>query len=300
MATSLGVGKGGRVVHPIYKADSLLLATGKRVLQQPIGVLGVVLTLLMVLVALLAPVIAPHDPYFQYQGKELVAPDGSFLLGTDEVGRDVLTRIIYGTRLSLAVGGASVALGAFAGVLSGLVSGYWEGWVDAVTMRVWDSVLAFPPVLVGIAVAVLLGPSTGNVAIALGIASIPQFARLSRASVLVEKHKEYVTAARCLGASSARILLRHIFPNTLSPLLVQLAVAMAFAVMLEAGLSFLGIGAQPPEASWGTMLNRARRFLSVAPWYGVFPGLALVILLLGLNSLSDATRTALDPHRRQV
>ena len=300
MSASVGVGRSAPAGLRSLKSESLFLATSARVLAQPLGLLGFGLTLLMVLVALLAPAIAPYDPNYQFQGRELAAPDSTFLLGTDEVGRDLLSRIIHGARLSLAVGGASVALGALVGVFSGLVSGYWEGWVDAVTMRLWDSVLAFPPVLVGIAVAALLGPSTTNVAVALGIASIPQFARLSRASVLVEKHKEYVTAARCLGASDARMILRHIFPNTVSPLFVQLAIAMAFAVMLEAGLSFLGIGAQPPEASWGTMLNRARRFLSAAPWYGVFPGLALVILLLGLNSLADAARTALDPHRRQT
>lgn len=264
------------------------------------GAIGLALTLFMVLVAVFAPLVAPYDPFFQFQGQELQAPNARFLLGTDDIGRDILSRVIYGARLSLEVGAAAVVLGAVVGVLSGLLSGYFEGWIDGVTMRLWDSVLAFPPVLVGIVVAALLGPSTVNVAIALAIASIPQFARLTRASALVEKHKEYVTAARCLGASHSRIMVRHIFPNTISPLLVQLAIAMAFAVMLEAGLSFLGIGAQPPEASWGTMLNRARRFLNAAPWYGVFPGLALVILLLGLNSLADAARTALDPHRRQV
>ncbi|MCL4466958.1 MAG: ABC transporter permease [Chloroflexi bacterium] len=299
MAATLGSKTQTLKARRTQSTDSFWLAAAKRVVRQPLGLFGVSLTLMVTLVALLAPYLAPHDPFFQYQGQELVAPNSVYPLGTDEMGRDLLSRVMFGARISLSVGGASVVMGGLVGVLSGLLSGYWEGWVDAVTMRLWDSVLAFPPVLVGIAVAALLGPSTTNVAIALGIASIPQFARLTRASVLVEKHKEYVTAARCLGASNPRIVLRHIFPNTVSPLLVQLAVAMAFAVLLEAGLSFLGIGSQPPEASWGTMLSTARRFLVEAPWYGVFPGLALVVLLLGLNFVADAARTALDPHRRQ-
>ena len=277
--------------------ESLFRSALRRFLRQPMGTLGLVLAGLSVTAAVLAPAIAPHDPLMQYNGQELVQPGRPFLLGTDDVGRDVLSRILYGLRLSLAVGILSVMLGALVGVVSGVTAGYAEGWLDAVTMRLWDSVLAFPPVLVGVAVAALLGPGTFSLCLALAVASIPQFARLARASVLVEKQREYVAAARCLGASDVLIMARHILPNTLSPLLVQLTLAMAFAVLLESGLSFLGIGAQPPEASLGSMLSVARRFLRPAPWYGVFPGLALVVLLLGLNFLSDAARTALDPRR---
>jgi peptide/nickel transport system permease protein len=261
------------------------------------GTLGLLLTGLSVAAAVLAPAIVPYDPLVQHQNQELVQPGRAFLLGTDDVGRDILSRILYGMRLSLMVGILSVLLGALVGVVSGMTAGYLEGWLDAVTMRLWDSVLAFPPVLVGVAIAALMGPGTLSLCLALALASIPQFARLARASVLVEKQREYVAAARCLGGSDVLILARHIFPNTLSPLLVQLTLAMAFAVLLESGLSFLGIGAQPPEASLGSMLSVARRFLRPAPWYGVFPGLALVVLLLGLNFLSDAARTALDPRR---
>lgn len=287
---------GGTAAQP-RASESPLRSALRRLLRQPMGTLGLLLTGLSVAAAVLAPAIVPYDPLVQHQNQELVQPGRAFLLGTDDVGRDILSRILYGMRLSLMVGILSVLLGALVGVVSGMTAGYLEGWLDAVTMRLWDSVLAFPPVLVGVAIAALMGPGTLSLCLALALASIPQFARLARASVLVEKQREYVAAARCLGGSDVLILARHIFPNTLSPLLVQLTLAMAFAVLLESGLSFLGIGAQPPEASLGSMLSVARRFLRPAPWYGVFPGLALVVLLLGLNFLSDAARTALDPRR---
>jgi peptide/nickel transport system permease protein len=203
---------------------------------------------------------------------------------------------VYGSRISLFVGVLAVVIGSVVGVSSGLAAGYRGGWLDAAIMRVWDTLLAFPAILLGIAVAAILGPGVTNAAIALAIISIPQFSRITRASVLGEKQKDYVQAARCIGVGDVKIALRHIFPNTVSPLLVQLSLAMAYAVLLEAGLSFLGLGTQPPEPSWGSMLNTSRAYLRQAPWYAVFPGIALSILLLGLNFLSDALRDALDPR----
>jgi peptide/nickel transport system permease protein len=203
-------------------------------------------------------------------------------------------------RISLSVGLISVAIGFVFGATSGLISGYIGGPVDSVINRLWDCLLAFPVILLGIAVVLVTGPGAVNAAIAVGISNIPIFVRLARACALTEKERDYVHAARSLGGRQTRIVFRHLLPNALSPLLVQSAVAMAFAVLLEASLSFLGLGAQPPEPSWGSMLSHSRQFLRVAWWYGVFPGTALTILLIGLNYFSDAVRDAFDPRQINI
>ncbi|MDQ6672724.1 MAG: ABC transporter permease [Chloroflexota bacterium] len=264
------------------------------------GAFGLLLLALLVLLAILAPLVAPFDPLAQQGGQELRPPGSTFFLGTDEFGRDILSRVVYGSRTSLLVGVVAVAVGAGIGVPTGLVAGYEGGWLDAVIMRIWDAMLAFPGVLMGIAVITVLGPGAFNSAIALALVSMPQFSRLTRACVLAERRKEYVTAAYCLGAGTPRILLGQLLPNCMGPLLVQLSLSMGFAVLLEAGLSFLGLGSQPPEPSWGSMLNQSRAYLRQAPWYGVFPGIALAAMLVGLNYLSDALRDALDPRRINV
>ncbi len=271
------------------------LTTLRRLAPSPSGALGLTVAGLLVLTAVFAPLIATHDPLAQHPGAELSGPSARYLVGTDEFGRDLFSRIVYGSRISLFVGVVAVMIGGLVGVSTGLAAGYRGGWLDASIMRVWDTLLAFPAILLGIAVATVLGPGVTNAAIALAIISIPQFSRITRASVLGEKQREYVEAARAIGVGDLRIALRHIFPNTVSPLLVQLSLAMAYAVLLEAGLSFLGLGTQPPDPSWGSMLNTSRAYLRQAPWYAVFPGIALSVLLLGLNFLSDALRDALDP-----
>jgi peptide/nickel transport system permease protein len=277
------------------RSENLYARTVRRLLRSPSGILGLIAMALLLLTAAFAPWIAWYDPVVQFPGSELAMPSQRFLLGTDELGRDVFSRIVYGSRISLLVGVLAVSIGGIVGVSSGLVAGYQGGWLDSAIMRLWDTLLAFPAILLGIAVASILGPGVTNAAIALAIVSIPQFSRITRASVLAEKQRDYVLAARALGANSWRIAAGHIFPNTISPLLVQLSLAMAYAVLLEAGLSFLGLGTQPPDPSWGSMLNASRAYLRQAPWYAVFPGIALSILLLGLNFLSDALRDALDP-----
>jgi peptide/nickel transport system permease protein len=268
----------------------------RRFVGQPAGTFGLFILLACVLLAVAAPFLAPYGAAEQFPGNELAPPSIRFPLGTDNLGRDVLSRIIFGTRVSLLVGVIAVAVGAGLGASSGLLAGYHGGWVDAVLMRVWDAIFAVPAILLGIVLAAAFGASATIAAITLGIATTPTFARIARAAVLAERRKEYVQAARTLGATHARVLRFHILPNVLGPLFVQVALTMSAAVLLEAGLSFLGLGVQAPQPSWGGMLSESRQFLRQAPWYGVVPGISLTLVVLALNSVSDALRDALDPR----
>jgi peptide/nickel transport system permease protein len=252
---------------------------------------------LLVLCAVAAPVISPYDPLAQHAGAELRSPGAQFLLGTDNLGRDILSRIIYGSRASLLVGVVAVALGAGVGIATGLAAGYFGGLVDTLIMRFYDALLSFPAILLGIAVVSVLGTGMLSVAYALAIASLPTFARLMRSRVLAERERDYVLAARCCGAADRRIMWLHVLPNAVAPLLIQISLAMGFSVLAESALSFLGLGTQPPNPSWGAMLNESRAYLRTAPGFGIFPGAALATLLLGLNFLADALRDALDPRR---
>jgi peptide/nickel transport system permease protein len=270
------------------------------VVRSPMGAFGLLTLTLLVLLAVFAPILAPYPPVEQHPGLELQPPDGRFLLGTDELGRDLLSRVLFGARISFFVGVLATALGAGVGVSTGLLGGYLGGWVDSVVMRLCDVLLAFPGIIIGIAVISVLGPSSVNVAYAIALGGLPFFARLMRSSVLSERERDYVQAARCIGARDRRIMFLHVLPNTLAPLLVQLSLAMGFAVLAEAALSFLGLGTQPPDPSWGSMLNDSRAYLREAAYYGLFPGVALTILLVGLNYVSDALRDALDPRRANL
>jgi peptide/nickel transport system permease protein len=261
------------------------------------GAFGLTVVSALVLLAIFAPVLAPYSPIEQHPGLELRAPDIQFLLGTDELGRDLLSRILFGARVSFIVGVLATTIGATLGVSTGLMAGYVGGWVDSVIMRVYDALLAFPGIIIGIGVISVLGPGIVNVAWALALGGMPFFARLMRSVVLSEREREYVFAARCIGARDGRVMYLHVLPNAIPPLVVQLSLAMGFAVLAEAGLSFLGLGVQPPDPSWGSMLNDSRAYLREAPWYGLWPGVALTLLLIGLNYLSDALRDALDPRR---
>ena len=267
------------------------------VASRPMGLIGLILLAALALCALLAPVVAPYDPATQHPGSELVPPSAEFWLGSDEFGRDLFSRILFGARTTFVIGILAVSLGAVVGVVTGLMAGYFGGSVDAIIMRVYDALLAFPAILLGIAVIAVLGPSSTNVAYAIGIAQMPNFARLTRSSVLTQRERDYALAARAVGAGDRLIMFHHVLPNCVAPLLVALSLAMGASVLAEAGLSFLGLGAQPPDPSWGGMLNASRAYLRDAPWYGIWPGLALVTLLIGLNFLADSLREALDPHR---
>ncbi len=263
-----------------------------------VGMLGAVLVALCVAVALLAPVVAPYPPDELHGNWRLYPPNEYFLLGTDEFGRDLLSRIMFGAQISLQVGLVSVALALLAGAILGLVAGYSGGWLDNVIMRCMDVLFAFPAILLAIGIMAMLGASTTNATIAIGIVYSPSFARLTRASVLSIREQEFVEAARVLGLTDVRIVLHHIVPNLMAPLLVQITFSLSTAILTEAALSFLGLGTPPPAPSWGGMLSASRRYVELSPWPAIFPGVAIMLLVLGFNLFGDGLRDVLDPRLR--
>jgi len=268
-----------------------------RLMRRPAAVAGLAVVLFFILLAVAAPLLAPYDPLTTSWAAVRKPPSALHWFGTDEIGRDVLSRIIYGSRASLLAGLVSVSLALAVGVPIGLVTGYVGGIVDGTVMRAIDAMLAIPFLILAIALAAFLGPSLGNAMLAIGISQTPIFARLTRGQVLSVKHEEYVEAARAVGNPHRRIVLRHIFPNVVPPILVQATLATAAAIIAEASLSFLGLGQQPPSPSWGSMLNTAKNFMSQAPWMALWPGLAIFALVLSLNLFGDGLRDALDPRR---
>ena len=268
----------------------------RRFWQTRLATVGLAIVVVVVLMAAMAPVIAPYDPAQQDIRGILKGPSPTHLLGTDELGRDTLTRVIFGAQVSLQVGIIAVGISLFAGGVLGLVAGYARGLTDAVIMRVADGLLALPPLLLALAITAMLGPSLNNAMIAIGVTGLPVFARLVRGQVLTVRGLEYIQAARSLGAGHGRIMLQHIVPNILAPVVVQTSLAMPAAILAEAGLSFLGLGVQPPTPSWGAMLNTAKGYLQRDPWVAVAPGTAIFLAVLGFNFLGDAIRDALDPR----
>jgi len=267
--------------------------------KNKLAMIGGGIVLFYILIALLAPLIAPYDPYQIDLANKLKTPSAEHWMGTDDKGRDIFSRLLHGTRLSLSVGFVAVFIGAFFGIILGLVSGYYGKWVDTVIMRVIDVLLAFPGILLALAIVSALGPSLINVMIAVGVFSIPTFARIVRGSTLSVKKLEYIDAIRSLGASDLTIIFKHIFPNILSPIIVQASLRLATAILSAAGLSFLGLGAQPPLAEWGAMLSNGRDFLFTAPHIAMFPGIAISTLVLGFNVFGDGLRDALDPRMKK-
>lgn len=268
----------------------------RRFLRNRAAVLGLVIVVLLALVAAFAPLLAPTPPARQNLRARLQPPSVEHPFGTDEFGRSVLSRVIYGTRISLLAGLAPVAAAALIGTLIGLVAGFYRGRVDAVLMRLMDVLLAFPSLLLALAVVGALGPGLGNAIIAVAVVSIPEYARIVRSVVLGTREEEYVQAASALGARDGRMIFRHVLPATLGPLSVQATLGIGFAILSLAGLSFLGLGVQPPTADWGEMLSRGRRFLPEAAWLLFFPGAAISLTVLGFNLLGDGLRDALDPR----
>ena len=278
--------------------DSPARRARRRLFKRKAAVGGLVVLAVFILLALSAPLIVPYDPIATSWGLVRKPPTTAHWFGTDELGRDILSRVIYGARASLLAGLISVAIALGIGVPLGLVAGYRGGFVDALISRITDAMLACPFLILAIALAAFLGPSLGNAMIAIGISATPVFIRLTRGQVLSVKAEDYVEAARALGNPPWRIAVSHILPNILPALLVQATLSIAAAIIAEAALSFLGLGQQPPAPSWGSMLNAAQRFLTQAPWMAIWPGLAIFLVVLSLNLLGDGLRDALDPRQR--
>ena len=266
-----------------------------RLLRRPSAAFGLVVVALFVAMALAAPFLAPYDPIATSFSTVRKAPSAAHWFGTDEIGRDVLSRVIFGARASLAAGVVSVLISLAIGVPVGLLAGYAGGRTDMLISRLTDALLACPFLILAIALAAFLGPSLTNAMIAIGISATPVFVRLTRGTALAAKAEEYVLAARAIGNPPWRIALRHVLPNIVPPLLVQATLAIAAAVIAEASLSFLGLGQQPPQPSWGSMLNTAKNYIDNAPWMAIWPGVSIFLLVLSFNLVGDGLRDALDP-----
>jgi peptide/nickel transport system permease protein len=276
------------------RSDSLL----PRLVRSKGTVIGASIVVVLILLALTSPVITTVDPNRPVPAEALRSPSLDHVFGTDQFGRDVFTRVLYGTRISLAVGLISVSIAVVLGTLMGLVSGYYGSWVDSVIMRFVDVMLAFPGILLALALVSILGPSLVNLMIAVGISSVPQFARLVRGSVLSARENVYVEAARVVGCTDTLIMRRHVLPNVFAPIIVVATLGIAGAILWAAALSFLGMGSQPPTPEWGRMLSEGRAYLRDHWWIATFPGLAIMITVLAMNLLGDGLRDVLDPRQR--
>ncbi|MFC4555637.1 ABC transporter permease [Georgenia faecalis] len=272
-----------------------VLATLRR---DRIGMLGAVLVVVITVTAVLAPWIAPFDPLAMSSGNRLVGPSSTFLLGSDEAGRDLLSRALYGARTSLTVSLTVVTLAGLIGVALGLVSGYYRGILDGVTMRFMDILFAFPTLLLALAVVSTLGPEVRNLVLALVVVFVPSFARVTRGAALAVGAEPYVEAARSVGVSNFRIITRYVLPNVMAPIAVQFTISLANAILVEASLGYLGLGVPPPTPSWGAMLASGKAFIELSMWPSVVPGLFIMLTVLGFNLLGDALRDSLDPRLR--
>ena len=260
---------------------------------------GAIATIALVIVALTAPWLAPYDPNAQDTSRRLEGPSSDHLLGLDDLGRDVASRVIYGARVSLRVGFSVVIITALVGIILGSIAGYFGGFMDTAIMRISDMLLAFPGILLAIALVAVLGPSLNNVVLALSVIGWVSYARLTRGQVLKVREMEFVTAAEALGARSPRVIFRHLLPNVISPVIVQATLGLAGAILAEASLSFLGLGVQPPTPSWGAMLTTGRQYLGIADHLAIYPGIAIMLAVMGLNFFGDGLIDALDPKYRK-
>ncbi|MBW7881389.1 MAG: ABC transporter permease [Caldilineaceae bacterium] len=277
---------------------SLLRDALRHLLRNRLALAGVIIVLLLIFVAIFAPLIAPMDPAVQHLNDKRMPPGTKYILGADEFGRDILSRVIFGSRVALFVAITAVAIAMLLGGTLGVIAGFVGGWLDALLMRVTDVMLAFPYLLLAIAIVAALGTGLENTTLAVGIWATPAFARLTRSQIIGIKGREYVTAARALGAPPLRLIFRHVLPNSIPPIIVFASLYMASAILLEAALSFLGLGIQPPQPSWGLMVASGRDFLRVAPHIATIPGVAIMLAVLGFNLMGDGLRDALDPTLR--
>lgn len=291
LPTSLQAKPAGRLDSPAGRALQTLF-------ERPSAVLGLIVIVLFIIMAVFAPLIAPYDPVATSWSAVRKAPSAAHWFGTDDLGRDIMSRIIYGTRASLSAGVISVSIAVVIGVPLGLLAGYIGGFIDALISRITDAMLACPALILAIALAAFLGPSLQNAMIAIGITATPLFIRLTRGQTLNVRVENYIEAAEAIGNSRLRIALRHVLPNVIPALLVQVTLSIAAAIIAEAALSFLGLGQQPPSPSWGSMLNSAQRFLVSAPWMAFWPGLSIFLVVMSFNLLGDGLRDALDPREQ--
>lgn len=284
----------------ISKAQSRFQRITKQLLRNRRAVVGGIILLVIITMAIFAPYAATHDPVKQNIRNQLKPPSREHIFGTDQFGRDIFSRVVYGAKLSLRVGFLSISFALVVGGLLGLVSGYFGGWMDMIIMRLIDILLALPGFLLALAIVAALGPGLENVVMAIGVSYVPSFARMMRSSVLATRELDYVGAAQALGASDSRIIFLHILPNSISPIIVLTTLSMAGAILSAAGLSFLGLGAQPPTPEWGSMIATARPFIRVSHWSVTIPGLAIFITVMCLNLVGDGLRDALDPRLKNL
>lgn len=279
--------------------SSLWADAAQRFLRHPTGMFGAFIVLVLVITALFGPLLAPSDPNEMDFAARFAPPSLEHPMGTDDFGRDILSRIMYGARVSLQVGVIAVSLATVVGVTLGMIAGYSNRIVDEIIMRAMDVLFAFPAILLAIAILAALGRGIANAMIAIGIVYIPIFARITRGEVLSIREEEFIEVAHALGAGPLRIMRAHILPNILSPIIVEISLSLSFAILAEAALSFFGLGTQPPDPSWGRMLSEGRGYIQQSVWLGVFPGLAIMFTVMGFNFLGDGLRDSLDPHLRK-
>lgn len=282
------------------KSSSLWGDAFSRIVKSKTSLIGLCIIIILIITAIFAPLIATHSPTsYESLTDRYQSPSSEHLLGTDELGRDIFSRIVFGSRISIQIGVIAVGISMIIGVLLGGIAGYFGKWIDQVIMRIIDIMMAFPSILLAIALVAVLGPNLRNAMIAVGIVGIPQFARIVRSAVLSVKETEYIEAARAIGAKHGRTLMQHVLPNCLAPIIVQATLSVGTAILDAAGLSFLGLGAQPPKPEWGAMLSDGRAALQNAPWVVAFPGMAIFLVVLGFNLFGDGLRDALDPRLKQ-
>jgi len=283
--------------RPAIATQSQVVGTGRRLLRNRKGLIGSIFLLVLVLVALVGPYLAPYDPNELHGADQLAPPSSTYWFGTDELGRDIFSRVIYAARPAIQAGVLAVALAALVGSITGLLSGYFGGWLDATIGRIWDTLLAFPGIFLAIGIVTVIGPGQWSGVLAIAIINMPISSRLVRAVTVSARNSEYVEAARALGCSDWRMMSVHILPNCIAPLIVTMAIAAPDAILVEASLSFLGLGAPLPAPTWGNMLSSAQGVLARSTTYALFPGLAITLTVIGLNFFADALQDALDPRR---
>ncbi|MYL53940.1 ABC transporter permease subunit [Pontibacillus yanchengensis] len=266
-----------------------------RLKKDKVGLVGVIGVLLVLVMGFIGPLVTPHDPTEMYKSHTLEGPSATHWFGTDDFGRDIFSRVMQGARVSLYVGLISVGIGATLGFLFGLIAGFFQGWVDNVIMRIMDILFAFPDILLALTIVAVLGPSLRNTMVAIGIVFTPVFTRTVRAAVISVKEMEFITSARSIGVKTHKVIFKHVSPNILAPFIVQITLALSGAILTEAALSFLGLGIQPPEPSWGSMLNASRQYMEIAPWIAIFPAIFIIITIFCFNLLGDSLRDILDP-----